>query len=737
MSDPTRRDPPPHADLPPGDPSPAEWAALARADQRRRWAAGDRVRVETYLEQHPSLRASAEAVVELIDHEAQLRRERGEEADLDEYARRFPEHAALVLRRFALHRAWAAGRFHPAATIAFPPPPAGEAATLAPATPPAADPTAEELITEGVELVSDDEEEILEAIPVAVAAAKRVLPRVPGYEVLSELGRGGMGVVYKARQAGFNRLVALKMLLHGAHADAEQRDRFRREAEAVARLKHAGIVDVYAFGELDGCPYFSLEYVEGGSLADRLRGRPLPPREAAELIAALAVAVQYAHENGIVHRDLKPANVLLTADGAPKITDFGLAKRLEMEGKTQSGAVIGTPSYMAPEQAEGKTRQIGPPADIYSLGAVLYELLTGRPPFKAATTLDTLLLVLSSEPASPRTVNPGVPADLESICLKCLSKAPEHRYRSAGRLAEDLGRFLRGEAPAHAQPPSGWRRWNEAAWRATNTPLWSLVLAGVFFAAAVPLSLAHFAMLPIAALVAAALVRTRWKAPAVLTAAGPALLGAAAVGCCIWYYQDSNLYDRQAAVSFLILTPPWGLLLAVGVVGAAFIGPVAAMLVGGKAGRFLGLCLVLTTVLAAAGWAIAGNPTAFLVGVLLGVGFAVIGRVTAWLSDAPVGVALTGAFWGTFFNPCGCGWCGPLFMLFAADKDAKVSGEQVMVLLMALVYGLFYLFFAAVGAVVNVLIYRSRRRKLWEESGYASTVRRRAAGRADEPTQSQ
>jgi WD40 repeat protein/predicted Ser/Thr protein kinase len=286
-------------------------------------------------------------------------------------------------------------------------------------------------------------------LPTSSGAGVGALPDVPGYELLEELGRGGMGVVYKARHLKLDRPVALKMLAAGRYAGPKELDRFRTEAEAVARLQHPNIVQVYEVGEADRRPYFAMEFVDGGNLDKKLAGTPLPPAEAARLAETLARAMHYAHERGIVHRDLKPANVLLAADGTPKVTDFGLAKRLDGgAGVTASGAIVGTPSYMAPEQARGKGKEVGPAADVYALGAILYELLTGRPPFKAETPLDTLTQVLAEEPVPPRRLLPKVPRDLETICLKCLAKAPAKRYASAGDLAEDLRRYQVGEAVA-------------------------------------------------------------------------------------------------------------------------------------------------------------------------------------------------------------------------------------------------------------------------------------------------
>jgi WD40 repeat protein len=297
-------------------------------------------------------------------------------------------------------------------------------------------------------------------------------PTIPGYEILRQLGRGGMGVVYQARQTTLGRLVALKMILAGAHAAPDQRRRFRTEAEAAARLEHPNIVHVFEVGEQDHCPYLVLELVDGPCLADvsLYLTVPPPPMDAAVFVEQLARAVHYAHQRGIIHRDLKPANILLQrkaesdaarsergfriADFEPKITDFGLAKQLNADqASTQTGEVIGTPSYMAPEQAAVKIGAIGPGADVYALGTILYELLTGVPPFQGQTTWDTISQVLGSEPVPPSSRNPQVPRDLETICLKCLEKAPAKRYATALALADDLRRFKRDE-PIMARPIS-------------------------------------------------------------------------------------------------------------------------------------------------------------------------------------------------------------------------------------------------------------------------------------------
>jgi WD40 repeat protein/tRNA A-37 threonylcarbamoyl transferase component Bud32 len=393
--------------------SAAGLAVMLRADQRQRWLAGERVPVEDYLRRYPALAEDPEALLDLVYGEFVLREEVGDKPQGEEYLRRFPAHAAALGRQLQLHQALAGGM--------------SESPTIPPLTSP---PGQRTWAGTGVTVAHPIE--------------------VPGYDVLNEVGRGGMGVVYKARHRGLDRIVALKMVLHADHAGEAARARFHTEAQTVARLQHPNIVQVFEVGEHNGCPYLALEFCGGGSLAEQLDGTPWPAEKAAALIATLARAIQAAHDARVVHRDLKPGNVLLSREGTPKVTDFGLARKLDEVGHTQSGQILGTPSYMAPEQAEGK-KDVGPAADVYALGALLYELLTGRPPFKAANSLDTVLQVVGDDPVPLRRLQPKVPRDLETVCLKCLQKAIPKRYGSARELAEDLERFLAGE-PIRARP---------------------------------------------------------------------------------------------------------------------------------------------------------------------------------------------------------------------------------------------------------------------------------------------
>jgi serine/threonine-protein kinase len=269
------------------------------------------------------------------------------------------------------------------------------------------------------------------------------------YERLEEIGRGGMGVVYRATQQSLGRTVALKMLLRRDLASAADLARFRSEAEAAARLDHPGIVSIFEVGECDGHPFYSMRFVEGTTLARRLAAGPLPPREAAALLAKVADAVHAAHGRGVLHRDLKPSNILIDEVGTPHVSDFGLAKRLEDDGSvTHTGAILGTPCYMSPEQAAGSRGDVGPTSDVWSLGAILYQMLTGRPPFQAATPMDTLLAVLEADPPVPRSLEPGVDRDLEMIALKSLQKPQDLRYATAADLAADLRSHLAGEPVA-------------------------------------------------------------------------------------------------------------------------------------------------------------------------------------------------------------------------------------------------------------------------------------------------
>ncbi len=393
------------------DVSGAELAAVARVDLRERWRSGQRPTAEEYLGRFPQLAAAEESAVDMIYAEFLAREKLSEHPTVAEYAARFPQYSTVLADQIQLHQAF---------------------------------------------------DETMSGQP-TVGETERNLPA--DYEILEEIGRGGMGVVYRARQTGLNRLVALKMVRHADLANDELLSRFRAEAEVVASLHHPHIVQVYDYGEHDGCPYLALELVEGGTLADRLEGNPWNVRRAAQLVEQVARAVHFAHEHGVVHRDLKPNNLLVSADGNPpevKIADFGLARvfRDQPGGHTQTGALLGTPSYMAPEQAFGRQSEIGPATDVYALGAILYELLCGRPPYRGETAIETLQQVLLAEPASIYRVAPGLPRDLATICSKCLERAPTRRYPTALALAEDLQRFL-ADRPIEARPATnlerGWR----------------------------------------------------------------------------------------------------------------------------------------------------------------------------------------------------------------------------------------------------------------------------------------
>jgi hypothetical protein len=411
-----------------------------RAHQARRWRAGERVPAEAFLKASPQLGESAEDALVLIWGEVLLRLERGEVPQVAEYQARFPHHADALAIQFDLQ-----GHL--------------DRTTDAPTQLPSP----------------------------ATAPAGASLPEMPGYEILGELGRGGMGVVYKARQTRLNRVVALKMILAGELASAAEVQRFRTEAEAAAHLDHPHIVPIYEVGEHHGQPYFSMKLVEGTCLSEHLPRLTREPRAAVRLVAAVARAIHHAHQRGIIHRDLKPANIMVDGQGEPLVTDFGLAKRVvspggepRESGLTQTGSILGTPSYMAPEQAR-QPKALTTAVDIYSVGAILYELLTGRPPFQAETPLETVLQVLEKDPAPPRSLKPEIDRDLELICLKCLAKDPQQRYGSAEGLADDLDHWLAGE-PLSVRPPAFasllriWLRQNfgAAGWTVVLGLIWGL-----------------------------------------------------------------------------------------------------------------------------------------------------------------------------------------------------------------------------------------------------------------------
>lgn len=467
---------------------PDDWAAAMLSEQRRRWQAGDRTPAETYLRGCPPNSVTEDIALDVIYQEIVLREQGGEKPRLPEYVQRFPQYEAGIRRQFALHEAL----------------------------------DEESQISMGQETRDTMQGKFFKHPAEAKAKEKgpaRAVPKqIGGYEVEGELGRGGMGVVYKAYDPWLRRQVAIKMILAGDHARSDQRRRMTNEARAAAQLQHPNIVQIFEVGEHEGWPFLVLEYVHGPSLSAKLRDGPLPARKAARLIADLAAGVQAAHDRGIIHRDLKPANILIadgtwepgakkpatqkqsqttpaseppptvvvskrnfqsgeakgtvsppstaTGDrssrmgpiGVAKIADFGLARLMESgEGASLDGSIVGTPSYMPPEQARGTPGEVGPPADIYSLGAMLYECLTGRPPFCGSSLEAILLMVATRDPVPPRQLQPTLPRDLDTICLKCLHKEPQRRYPSAAALAEDLERFLAGK-PVLARPITRWER---------------------------------------------------------------------------------------------------------------------------------------------------------------------------------------------------------------------------------------------------------------------------------------
>jgi tetratricopeptide (TPR) repeat protein/tRNA A-37 threonylcarbamoyl transferase component Bud32 len=410
--------------------------------QSRAWLADRRPTVEELLD-GSALRDDREAQLDLIYNEIVLREDRGESPSIEEYARRYPHLRDDLELHFEVHRA-----------------------------------VGDNILSETPRLMGECT--LREVPPVALAGAE-----ANDYDLLHPLGRGGMGVVYKARHRRLRRTVALKMFEPGRVPSAREVVRFRTEAEAVARLQHPNVVQIFEVGERNGLPFLAFELADHGTLAQRLQRFPFAPRTAAGLIATLAGAVHHAHKQGIVHRDLKPTNILFAADDTPKLTDFGLAKILQGDDDaardaTRTGEAVGTPRYMAPEQAAGRNEAVGPATDVYALGTLLYECLTGRVPFLATSVVETLDQIRSADPPPPRRLQPSVPRDLETICLHCLHKDPARRYASAADLTDDLRRFLNGK-PIMARPTPTWdRAWKWCRRRPTHAALIAVAAVLVF-----------------------------------------------------------------------------------------------------------------------------------------------------------------------------------------------------------------------------------------------------------------
>lgn len=414
------------------------------ADQTDRWRRGDRVTAERYLECYPELATTNESLLELIRSEMTLRMESGESAPLDEYFHRFPN-LAEALRK--------AGQPH----------------------------------SGGPTLIWPQGGDNTNTFTMSARGGA-----LPGFELIEILGEGGMGVVYRARDVRLNQPRAIKVIRGGPLAGRLAHERFSREGQAVARLNHPGVIRIYSLGEHSDTLFICMELVNTGSLKDRLAKGPLPIVEAMELVRQLALAVQHAHDNRVLHRDLKPGNVLLAADGSPKVSDFGLAKLLDnTDDLTMSGAVMGTPMYMAPEQADGRASEVCERTDIWAIGTILYECLVGKPPFHAETRTETFELVRTQTPTSIRQFRPDVSEDLEAVCLKCLEKRPENRYFTAADLAGDLQACLDGRRPVARVTHRGWRRWRFAA---------ALVIVGILCAGALALRPHADPIVPVAAL---------------------------------------------------------------------------------------------------------------------------------------------------------------------------------------------------------------------------------------------
>ena len=428
-----------------------------RVDQQQRWQAGDRVTVDAYLREHPELARHADLLSELILGEMVLREARGEKASLDDYLRRYPQCASRLLQRFRSELA----TMLPGADLttidqSVPVAHSGDATTTDHSASASPSPVLDTVQLDAAGQLLAQEK-----------AFQQTVPQIPGYRIVSELGRGGMGVVYRAKQLSANRDVALKVVrndvLDTLPLSTRQTtlDRFRHEAHAAAQLEHENLVPVYDVGESGSLRYYAMRFIEGTSLYDMIRHQALSNKDAARYIEPVARGLHYAHKQGVLHRDLKPHNIIIEAKSdQPRLTDFGLAKFIEARDElTHAGEVMGTPSYMSPEQARDSGR-VTPQADVYSLGAALYHILTSRPPFQAANVAETIRQVFDEEPVPPRRLNPAIDRDLETICLKCLQKEPGRRYESALALADDLKRYLTGE-PILARPAG----YIERTWR--------------------------------------------------------------------------------------------------------------------------------------------------------------------------------------------------------------------------------------------------------------------------------
>ncbi len=419
-----------------------------RTEQQKSWQGGNRVSVDAYLRRYPELAKDPDTLSDLILAEMLLREGIGEVARLDDYLQRYPQCASRLIQRYRADLVTAMPTSEPP-TVEMKP---GRDATIMASPPPNMDTI--QLDVAG-QLAAQEE------------AFQQGVPKIPGYQIISELGRGGMGVVYRAKQLSANRDVALKVVRNDVldtlplATRKSTLDRFRHEAHAAARLEHDNLVPVYDVGDNGSLRYYAMRFVDGTSLYDMLRNKAMSNQDAARYIEPIARGLHYAHEQGVLHRDLKPHNIIVeTKSGRPMLTDFGLAKFLEQRDElTHAGDVMGTPSYMSPEQARdsGKVTAL---ADVYSLGAALYHVLTSRPPFQAANVAETIRQVFEEDPVPPRRLNPAIDRDLETICLKCLQKEPAKRYASALALADDLKRYLNHE-PILARPAS----WPERAWR--------------------------------------------------------------------------------------------------------------------------------------------------------------------------------------------------------------------------------------------------------------------------------